>query len=387
MSDKKTEKVFIKDFVYTSISSFSFFSSFYLLLPVIPLYVVSLNGSPTDVGIALGIFPIASIIARPFIGVFADVKGRKLFMIAGAVIFLAASLLYAFTTTLLILFMLRLFHGIGMASFTTSSAAYIADIAPKTRRGEAISYFATANNIALIIGPYTALTIVTAGNESGFRTVFVVAAILAGLSSLLVIPVTETAKVEHPVRKYIDKTLYRMDVLFPSLVIGVGALTYAVIIAFLPLHATSIGVSNPGIFFTTYGLSLVAARIVGSKVLDRYKRPTVIMISAVPMLIAVVLLAFTRNLTDLILVSMLYGVGLAFLLPAAQVYLVDRVKKEERAKALGVFFSFLELGIGGGSILLGIVAELLGYRASFIAAALIGLAGMVFFYFGVRRKW
>jgi MFS family permease len=385
VADQETDKVFIKDFVYTSVASFSFFSSFYLLLPIIPLFVVYLGGSPAEVGLALGIFPIASILARPFIGVFADVKGRKLFMYIGAIVFFLSALLYSVVTALVFLFLIRIFHGFGMASFTTSSAAYIADIAPKTRRGEAISYFATANNIALIIGPYIALTIV--GQHGNYPIVFYVAAALALVSSVLIIPVTETAKIEDPVKKFFDKTLYRREVIFPSMVIGVGALTYAVIIAFLPLHAGNIGVANPGIFFSTYGISLVISRILGSKVLDRYPRPRVIIISSIPMLIAVALLAFTRGIIDLMVVAMLYGIGLAFLLPAAQVFLVDRVRKEERAKALGVFFSFLELGIGGGAILLGIVADLFGYKSAFVTSAVIGALGMCVFYYGVKRNW
>jgi MFS family permease len=385
VADQETDKVFIKDFVYTSVASFSFFSSFYLLLPIIPLFVVHLGGSPAEVGLALGIFPIASILARPFIGVFADVKGRKLFMYIGAIVFFLSALLYSAVTALVVLFLIRVFHGFGMASFTTSSAAYIADIAPKTRRGEAISYFATANNIALIIGPYIALTIV--GKYGAYTEVFYVGAALALVSSVLIIPVTETARIEDPVKKFFDKTLYRREVIFPSMVIGVGALTYAVIIAFLPLHAGNIGVANPGIFFSTYGISLVISRILGSKILDRYPRPRVIIISSIPMLIAVALLAFTRGIIDLMVVAMLYGVGLAFLLPAAQVFLVDRVRKEERAKALGVFFSFLELGICGGAILLGIVADFFGYKSAFVTSAVIGALGMGVFSYGVKRNW
>jgi MFS family permease len=378
-------KVFIRDFLYTSVASFLFFSSFYLLLPIIPLYVVKIGGTPSDVGIALGIFPIASILARPFIGVFADSRGRKLFMIIGAGIFVLSAYLYSITVTLMVLFLLRLLHGFGMASFTTSSSAYIADIIPQHRRGEAMSYFASANNLALVIGPYIALSI--AGTGNGFSTVFFIAAVLSGVCILLVLPLRETPLSTSYNNKFFDKTLYRKEVIFPSMVMGVGALAYAAIIAFLPIHAQSIDIGNPGIFFTTYGLSVIGSRIVASKLIDRYPRPRIIIFSAIPMLTAVALLAFTQSLLQLIFVAILFGLGLAFLLPSAQAYLIDRVEKEERAKALGVFFSFLELGIGGGAIVLGLVAEYFGYRAAFVVAAIIGACGIGFFQYGLRRNW
>ncbi len=379
------DKVFISGFLFTSFASFSFFSSFYLLLPVIPLYVVNLGGSPFDVGIALGLFPIASILARPFIGVYADTQGRKLYMIIGGVIFLLASLLYSVTATLIVLFLLRLLHGLGMASFTTSSSAYIADIIPRRRRGEAMSYFASANNIALIVGPYFALTLIDGGG--GFSLVFFIAAILSGLCILSVLPVKDTPLAVRGGQKIFDKTLYRREVVFPSMVIGVGALTYAAIIAFLPVHAQQIGMDNPGVFFTAYGLSVIGSRVVASKLIDKIPRPKVVIFSAIPMLIAVALLAFTQNLLQLIFVAILYGIGLAFLLPAAQAFLVDRVKREERAKALGVFFSFLELGVGGGAIVLGIVAEYLGYQSAFIVASIVGIGGIGLFQYGLKRNW
>ncbi len=379
------DKVFISDFLYTSFASFSFFSSFYLLLPVIPLYVVKLGGSPSDVGIALGIFPIASILARPFVGVYADTQGRKLYMIVGAFIFLLSALLYSATVTLMVLFLLRLLHGFGMASFTTSSSAYIADIIPRRRRGEAMSYFASANNLALVVGPYIALTL--AGTDNGFSLVFFIAAVLSGMCIMLVLPIKDTPLAAKHNQRFFDKTLYRRDVVFPSMVIGVGALAYAAIIAFLPIHAQSIGIGNPGVFFTTYGLSVIGSRVAASKLIDKYPRPKVIIFSAVPMMSSVAMLAFTQSMLQLILVAVLFGIGLAFLMPAAQAYLVDRVKKEERAKALGVFFSFLELGIGGGAIILGIVAEYFGYQSAFVVAAVIGAGGIGFFQYGLRRNW
>jgi len=384
-NDQNNDKVFISGFLFTSIASFSFFSSFYLLLPVIPLYVVSLGGSPSDVGIALGLFPIASILARPFIGVYADTQGRKLYMIIGGIIFLLASLLYSVTATLVVLFVLRLVHGLGMASFTTSSSAYIADIIPRRRRGEAMSYFASANNIALIVGPYFALTLI--GNDNGFSFVFMLAAILSGICILFVLPVKDTPLIIDHEQKFFDKTIYRREVVFPSMVIGIGALTYAAIIAFLPIHAQAIDIGNPGVFFTAYGLSVIGSRIVASKLIDRIPRSKVIIFSAIPMLIAVAMLAFTQTLIQLIFVAILYGIGLAFLLPAAQAFLIDRVKKEERAKALGVFFSFLELGVGGGAIILGIFAEYFGYQSAFVVAAIIGAGGIGMFQYGLRRNW
>ena len=79
---------------------------------------------------------------------------RKPFLLLGALIFTLASFSYSFATSVPALYLVRAFHGAGIACFTTAAATYIADIVPAARRGVAMGFYGTFSNIAMSIGPF-----------------------------------------------------------------------------------------------------------------------------------------------------------------------------------------------------------------------------------------
>ncbi|MGH7377636.1 MAG: MFS transporter, partial [Candidatus Methylomirabilales bacterium] len=63
----------------------------------------------------------------------------------------------------------------------------------------------------------------------------------------------------------------------------------------------------------------------------------------------------------------------------------DRVEAAERGRAMATFYAALELGIGSGSVLLGVLLAYSSFSAMFGAAAAIAAAGTLGFLFGYRR--
>lgn len=63
-----SEKLFTKNFVLTSLSTFAIFTSFYSLLVTLPIYILQLGGSESEVGLIIGVFTISAVLLRPFIG-------------------------------------------------------------------------------------------------------------------------------------------------------------------------------------------------------------------------------------------------------------------------------------------------------------------------------
>ena len=75
-------------------STFLHFASLYFLLPTLPLYALSLGGTNAEVGLTIGILALTSLAARPFLGIWMDRAGRRGFLVAGAGIYVLASLGY-----------------------------------------------------------------------------------------------------------------------------------------------------------------------------------------------------------------------------------------------------------------------------------------------------
>jgi predicted MFS family arabinose efflux permease len=73
----KNEKLFTKNFVLTSLSTFAIFTSFYFLLVTLPIYILQLGGTESEIGFIIGVFTISAVLSRVFIGQEINRRGRK----------------------------------------------------------------------------------------------------------------------------------------------------------------------------------------------------------------------------------------------------------------------------------------------------------------------
>ena len=105
-------------------------------LPVLPRYVRGPLGSgDLAVGVVTGAFAITGLACRPIAGRFADLHGRRVVVIAGAVSTAIAGLLYFVPAGIGGLIVARLFLGAGEGLVYTAGSAWVVDLAPPERRG------------------------------------------------------------------------------------------------------------------------------------------------------------------------------------------------------------------------------------------------------------
>ena len=103
-------------------------------------------------GYIIGLFTVTAGLSRPFSGRLTDTIGRLPVMRYGYLVFAVCSLLYPFTAVTSFLF-LRLLHGFSTGFKPTATAAYIADIIPINRWGEAMGIHGLCFSTGLAIGP------------------------------------------------------------------------------------------------------------------------------------------------------------------------------------------------------------------------------------------
>jgi MFS family permease len=133
------------------LSTFLFFFSFTILIPELPDYITSLGGEDYK-GWTIGLFTIAAGLSRPTSGRLADTMGRKPVMIFGGAVCVVMSLLYPVFTVVFGFLVLRFFHGLSTGFMPTGTVAYLADIIPSDRRGEAMGLIGIMNNIGMMSG-------------------------------------------------------------------------------------------------------------------------------------------------------------------------------------------------------------------------------------------
>ncbi len=360
------------DFLRLWAGAFAFFFSFYLLLPTLPLYARTLGIPESQIGLIIGCFALSSMVVKPWAGWAADRHGRLALLIAGAFIFLASSGLYAWSRSVGALLLIRLFHGGGMGLYPTSATAVVADLAPPGRRGEAMGFFGASNNLALALGPFLGTWV---AERFGFPTVFAASAVAAGLAVALTCTLRETI----PERRRVPFGLTAIlsgAALFPSAILFCLMVTYGVQVAFLPLYVEWLRAGNPGIFFLVFALVAAVVRGYGGRLSDRLGRAPVTATGMLLSALAMATIARSGALPSLVLAGALYGLGLGIAQPSLAAWTVDRVPVAERGKAMGTFYTALELGIAAGAIGFGFALGHVGFRLGFLAAgALAGVGG------------
>jgi MFS family permease len=370
--------VLTRDFILLFIASFLFIGSLYLLIPVLPLYMVDVaHATPTQVGLLIGMLTFASFVLRPYVGLKADRWGRKPFLVVGSAVFVAASLLYMLAHSLWTLLFVLVFNGVGIACFHTASLTFVGDIAPRSQRGQSQAWFQSSFNMAVMVAPPLGVFL---KDRLGYHSVFVAASLAGALALVFSLLVREKwmPRVAGPNLRARFADLRRL-LLLVSVAIFACTATLGVIEAFLGLFAESAKISHFALFFTISGAVLVVVRLAAGKLVDTVGRRLTGFLALIAMAASMFVLAAANGFVLLCVSAVVWGFGFAFCSPALSAMLMDRVPTEELGSAFGIYTAAFEGGIVFGAMVMGPVVSALGFREAFAIIGCICLAGAVFF--------
>jgi MFS family permease len=294
-------------------------------------------------------------------------------MVAGTSIFLLASLGYIFTSSVEAVLALRLFHGIGMGLFPTAATVVVAELAPLPRRGEAMGWFGIANSVGLVIGPMVGTAM---ANRMGYPLLFLVAGGVAslGLGCTLLLPqIGQRSGEAGWAIKWRD--LFSRAAVLPSVLLLFLYLPYGTVVAFIPIIASRRGLGNPGAFYTVFALAVLLVRAKAGRLSDRHGRAAVILPGMLVASVAFAVLGMTSGPTGVLVGAAIYGVAFGSVQPALMALTADRVRPEERGKAMGTFYTAWELGIAAGAVGSGLLLKVMDFPPMLLAGAAMPLAG------------
>ena len=349
-------------------ANFFFFASFQWTFATLPGYIQVIGGDAAQIGLAYGLFTLSAVVVRPSLGRLIDRWGRKPVLLAGAAIFASSPALYALAHSLWPFMAVRLFHGLGIAAFTTAYTALVTDLAPAARRGEAVGLSGVTSSLGLVFAP--ALGVCVQANR-GYAAHFLVAAGIGTGSLLLLLPLVEPQRGRQSVSDGADlRTVARRRPVWVAALGGTGlAVAYGAVLSFLPPFAAQRGLTATGGYFTAFAVAMMAAQASAGWLSDRVGRRAVAAPGLAVAVVATAGLAMAR--TDAALLTAGAGLGLSWGLVRAglDTAVVDAVPAEMRGTALGFLYTCFDIGVGAGSFGLGVVAQAQGYGAAFYVAA------------------
>ncbi|MBD2344631.1 MFS transporter [Anabaena subtropica] len=357
-----------------------FWSSTATFLPTLPLYIEDVGGSKQEIGIVMGGFAIGLLLFRPMLGRLADQHGRKLLLLIGTMVATTAPFGYLAFKAIPLLMLVRIFHGISIAAFTTGYSALVADLSPVATRGEIISYMSLTAPLGLAMGPALGGYLQDA---TGYPFLFLLTAELAFIGLLGALQVNNP-----PVKKERTRTkdsnfwqiLTSPRVRVPTLVmlligVGVGAVH-----TFVPLFIKSTGVEfNAGLFYTIAAIASFSLRIFAGKASDRFGRGLFITFGIVAYLLASLLLWQANSTNAFILAALAEGCGGGTMISMITTMMADRSLPQERGQIFAICIAGFDLGIAIAAPFLGLVAEQTGYRSMFAYTTGLTLLALLIF--------
>lgn len=350
---KFNHPIYNLQFMLVCLSSLLFSASFNMLIPELPAYLSSMGGAEYK-GLIIALFTITAGISRPFSGKLTDKVGRVPIMAVGSIVCFVCSLLYPLLTTVSGFLFLRLLHGFSTGFKPTATAAYVADIVPQERWGEALGLHGICFSTGMAIGPAIGSTIVM---YSSINFLFYTSALFALLSIGILMNMKETLSIKEKFSfslfKIKGQDIFDINVLPAAIVTFLSYVAYGVILTLIPDWTDHLGFENKGVFFMVFTISSLLVRFLAGKVSDQYGRVPIINIGLILLIIALVIIGFFESQTGMFVGAFVYGISLGILSPALNAWTIDFSKPDQRGRAVSTMYIALEAGIGGGAFLAG----------------------------------
>ncbi|RLD22856.1 MAG: MFS transporter [Bacteroidetes bacterium] len=362
------------------LSSFLFFSSFNMMIPELPAYLTSLGGADYK-GYIIALFTLSAALSRPFSGKLADTVGRIPVMVFGAGVCFILGFLYPEVGTVWAFLLLRFFHGFSTGFKPTGTSAYVADVVPENKRGEAMGMLGVFGSLGIAAGPAVGGVI---ANQISINAMFYSSSVFAILSVLILLGMTETVTVKHKFKPSLliipFNEVFEPRVIAPSITMFLSAFSFGVILTLIPDFSVHLGIMNKGLFFVSFTATSILVRVIAGKISDRYGRVEVLRYSTILVMISMWFIGIATNPTHFFLAGALIGIAAGTNSPTIFAWTIDLSHPMHRGRAMATMYIAMEIGIGIGALVSAYIFnnQVANIPMAFNSAAI--LAGLAFIY-------
>jgi len=347
------KKVYDTHFWLLCLSAMLFFASFNMIIPELPAYLSQLGGGEYK-GLIISLFTLTAMLSRPFSGKLADTIGRVPVMIFGAAVCLISSLLYPVVSSVYGFFLLRFVHGFSTGFTPTGNTAYLSDIIPPERRGEAMGLLGTAGAVGMAAGPAIGGTI---ANQFGLDMMFYFSSVSALISILILLKAKETL---HTREKFsfshlsiTKKDLFEPRVLVPAVIMVLTAYAYGAVFTIIPDFGGFLGIQNKGVLFSFLTVASLLIRLLAGRASDRYGRVPVLIASTSLIIVSMLVIGTSHTIFQLTAGISLYGLAQGSTSPTLLAWATDLSDERFKGRGLASLYISMELGIGLGAFFSG----------------------------------
>lgn len=376
-----SKRLWNREYIKVMVCNFLLFFAFYLLTPLLPLYLdEQFNADKDSIGIVLSGYVVATLLIRPFSGFVVDTFDRKTVLTICFFAFFICFTGYIGAGTLLMFAIVRTMHGIPFGATTVANSTAAIDVLPSERRNEGIGFYGLSNNIAMAIAPSAGIYIYHATDN--FELLFWLSLVIAfaGFFCSTKVKLPKREKIANKTKLSLDHFflgrawLLAVNICFFGLCWGVMS-NYVALYGKEELNITD----GTGIFFMLLSGGLVISRLFGSKSLRKGKMTHNATIGVMLSLAGYGLFAFVVSPWSYYLSALLIGLGNGQMYPAFLNMFIKVARHDQRGTANSSILISWDLGMGMGILLGGFIAENIGFSAAFYTVAFMQAAGALLF--------
>jgi len=351
MQNTASPGIFTLQFWLLGLSSFLFSSSFNMLIPELPGYLSAMGGAEYK-GFIIGLFTLTAGISRPFSGRLTDRVGRVPVMAFGSLVCFLCGFLYPVFTTVMPFLLLRLVHGFSTGFKPTGTAAYIADIIPANRRGEAMGIHGMCMGVGSAFGPAIGSMI---SQAFSMNALFYTSSFFALLSIVILFNMKETLvekeKLSLKAFKITPRDIFEPDVFSPALVTFLIYFGFGAVATLTPDFCGYLGIKNRGVYFMVFTLFSILIRFGAGKISDRKGRVPVTIVGCVILILSMLITGYAETVFVFLTGAAFFGISMGILSPVLSAWTVDLSSDHNRGRAIATMYISLEAGIGLGAFL------------------------------------
>ena len=380
-------------------ANFTLFFAFYVLTPLLPLYLSEHFGATKDViGLVLSGYTITALLFRPFSGYVVDSFPRKTVLMISFGAFAIFFAGYLAASTLLLFMIVRTLHGGPFGALTVANSTVAIDVLPSSRRTEGIGYYGLSNNLAMALAPTIGIFIYRYSHS--FELLFWLALVVACVGWLVDSTVSLSAReMARPKSKLsLDRFFLVRGWLLGVNMVAFG-FSFGVLSNYLAIYGKEVmGITGgTGAYFMLCSVGLILSRLQGGKALRQGRVTHNAGEGMVISLIGYTLFILMPTLAKCSMINvqwsmiigyygsaLLIGLGNGHMWPAFQNMTINVASNSQRGTANSTILISWDIGMGLGILVGGVIAEFLGYASAFWTVVAVNASGVACFFLATK---
>ena len=299
-------------------------------------------------------------------------------------IFLLALVLYALlfagylaALTIAAIIVLRFAQGLTWGFSTVAGSTIAVDIIPVSKRGEGIGYFSMSTTLGMSVGPVIGLFIC---HHWGYTAMFI-AGVFISLASLAC-----AYAIHLPDKFLVGKQIeFRWNALFdetsvrPSVNLFIIMIPYGGLLSFIALYGRELGIQNSSLFFLIFAVGIAVSRFTSGKAFDKSGPRRIITLCLMLLIFGFPLLASAKSWIVFYFSAIIIGFGNGVVFPTFQSMVNNLADAEHRGAANSTLYTAVDLGMGLGMIMAGLIAQYISISAIFLISSFVCAIGLIVF--------